>query len=260
MHESAAPWRALEDQPLAGRAVPNSAVPCPSPTGAAPGRLTALWIGLAVAAAIAVGIASWLVVTGGTGSVTVVGDSAALFAGDIVPTRTDERGSRAPGVVESQAAIVVDVQGAVLRPGIVRLPAGSRVGDAIAAAGGFGPRVAAGRVGEKLNLAAVLTDGDKVVVPSRDDPVPSGGASVGAGGGGSAMGPDASPGGGGEQIDLNSATPAELDGLPGIGPVTAAKIIAAREEQRFTSVDDLRTREVVGPATFEKIRDLVVVR
>jgi len=119
------------------------------------------------------------------------------------------------------------------------------------------PRVAANRVGRELNLAALLRDGDQVVVPSRDD----GGAAAGSGGGGSggSSGPSGAQAGSGP-IDLNRATASELDALPGIGPVTANKIIAAREERPFASVDDLRSRKVLGAATFDKIKDLVVVR
>jgi competence protein ComEA len=188
-------------------------------------------------------------VSGGQGSVAVESGGATANGG----ASADPAALGASGAVRGE--LVVDVQGAVLRPGVVRLPAGARVADAIAAAGGYGPRVAVERVGQVLNLAAALHDGDQVVVPSRDDPV----AGSAAPGGGGFSGGGASTGSGG-LVDLNRATASELDALPGIGPVTAAKIIAARDEQPFASLDDVRTRKVLGAATLEKIKDLVVVR
>jgi competence protein ComEA len=239
MDQTAAPWRALEDEaPAAGNGPSASA-----PTGATLPRPTG-FVAAVAAAVVVASAAIWLVATSGSGTLVVEG-------GGPGPARSDRAGAHVGGSPASaaQADLVVDVQGAVVRPGIVHLPAGARVADAIAAAGGYGPRVAADRVGQALNLAALVKDGDKVFVPSRDDRTSSGSGS----GGGSTTG-------GSGPVDLNRATVAELDALPGIGPVTAAKIIAARDEQAFGSVDDLRTRKILGAATFDKVKNLVVVR
>jgi competence protein ComEA len=241
MDQSTAPWRALEEDAASGGASTTGAAAEPTRSGAS--RST--WIVAAFgAAALVAGAAIWLVATNGAGTVIVEGDGPG-------PARSGQpvlagKSSTAPA---TGVDLVVDVQGAVVRPGIVHLPGGSRVADAIAAAGGYGPRVAADRVGQALNLAALVKDGDQVIVPSRDDRPASGATASGQGSGGKS-GP----------VDLNHATAAELDALPGIGPVTAAKIVAARDEQAFASVDDLRTRKILGAATFDKVKDLVVVR
>jgi competence protein ComEA len=243
MDQSAAPWRALEDDAATGAGGASAEFSASDPTRAAASR--SRWVAIAIAAAALVaGAAIWLVATNGSGAVVVDG-------GGPGPVRSGQvaLGDRSPAQT-SGSDLVVDVQGAVVRPGIVHLPAGSRVADAIAAAGGYGPRVAADRVGQTLNLAALVRDGDQVVVPSRDDRGST--TPTGAGASGTA--------GGGSPVDLNHATVAELDALPGIGPVTAAKIVAARDAQAFASVDDLRTRKILGAATFDKVKDLVVVR
>jgi competence protein ComEA len=242
MDESAAPWRALEDPaPGAGRGASGDAE--------ARGRPPTWVLAALCGAAILVLLAFWLAASSSSGTVGIEGAASAVDG-----ATPDSEQSRPPGSAGALGKqLVVDVQGAVVRPGVIHVPVGSRVGDAIAAAGGFGPRVAADRVGQELNLAGLLRDGDKIVVPSRDDD-PA--ATRGGGGGGGSTG--ASPGSG--PIDLNRATAAELDALPGIGPVTANKIIAARDEKPFASVDELRSRKIVGAATFDKIKDLVVVR
>ncbi|HEX7222457.1 MAG TPA: ComEA family DNA-binding protein [Candidatus Limnocylindrales bacterium] len=240
MDGPAAPWRVLDDP--TGVGAPTMALgsaDVPPSAAALPWRTLA---GLAVAGALAAG--AFAMAAAGPGGTVVIDGGQALASGS--PETSGDASGGVAGVV------VVDVQGAILRPGVHRLAVGSRVGDAITAAGGYGPRVDAERAARELNLAAVLVDGDRILVPSRDD--------VMVGEPGAASGPP-----GGEQpsdglIDLNNASASELDELPGVGPVTAQKIIDARTEQPFASVDDLLARKVVGQSTFDKLRDLVTVR
>ena len=151
---------------------------------------------------------------------------------------------RAAGpVAESQqAALVVHVVGAVRRPGLYRLPAGARIADAVGRAGGATRKADTSLV----NLAAPLADGLQVVVPRKV--APGSGSAAGVGGADEPQGP----------VHLNSATLEDLDALPGIGPVTAEKILAYRQEHgAFTSVDELDAVPGIGPARMEELRELV---
>jgi len=152
---------------------------------------------------------------------------------------------RAPAQARPAAAklLVVDVAGAVRRPGLYRLRAGSRVDDAIAAAGG--PKAKAQL--DTVNLAAPVVDGEQIVVPGR-----------GAGGVAAASPPTAgsSPS---APLDLNSATLEQLESLPGIGPVTAQKILDYREQHgAFHSVDELQGVPGIGPAHMAQLKGLVI--
>ena len=141
----------------------------------------------------------------------------------------------------SAAEIVVHVLGAVRRPGLVRLPSGARVQDAIKAAGGLTRSADP----DDLNLAQPLADGQQIVIGTQRHP---------DGEVREAGGADAEPGGGPTRIDLNRATPAQLEELPGIGPVTAASILAWREQhQRFTRVEELQEVDGIGPKTYAQI-------
>jgi competence protein ComEA len=145
--------------------------------------------------------------------------------------------------------LVVDVEGAVLQPGVHRLASGARVTDAVAAAGGLGPTAD----GARLNLAAPLQDGQRVFVPAvGQDPPPV----VGPTGAGDAGG-DAAPSG---PVNLNTADADALDALPGVGPATAAAIIEHRKEiGGYTSVDQLLDVRGIGDAKLEQLRPLVTV-
>ncbi|WP_373308140.1 helix-hairpin-helix domain-containing protein [Streptomyces humidus] len=151
------------------------------------------------------------------------------------------------------AEIVVDVSGKVRKPGIHRLPAGSRVVDALVAAGGVRPGVDT----DGLNRARFLVDGEQVVVGG---PAPVGGAVAGSGAavGGTGSG-GAGPGGGpAAPVSLNTATVDQLDTLPGVGPVLAQHIVDYRAQHRgFRSVDELREVNGIGARRFADLRNLV---
>ena len=159
----------------------------------------------------------------------------------------------------------VEVSGAVRIPGVYALPPGSRLIDAITAAGGWGERIDPLRIEICLNLAAPLTDGSAIRIPSRDDRFLLGVQGILCGtlyaapgdiAAADVAGSVATTATGGK-IDLNTATAEQLDTLPGIGPVTAAKIIAARKETPFLIVDDLRTRGIISDRVLQQIRPLV---
>jgi len=155
------------------------------------------------------------------------------FATSAAPTR-----SGAPAA-QATTDLVIDVIGKVRKPGIVTIPRGSRVYQAIKAAGGLKGRVDT----SALNMARVLTDGEQILVGI--EPVAMSGAPVG---------------GSSAKVNLNNATAEQLDTLPGIGPVTAQSILTWRTKNgRFTSVDDLLDVKGIGDATLAQLRDLVVV-
>ncbi|MFF3951983.1 helix-hairpin-helix domain-containing protein [Streptomyces sp. NPDC001890] len=143
--------------------------------------------------------------------------------------------------------IVVDVNGKVRRPGIRQLPSGSRVADALRAAGG----VRAGTDLTGLNRARVLMDGEQVVVGAPPGPSTGGGAAgvaSGSGGGSSAAGP----------VSLNTATVEQLDTLPGVGPVLAQHIVDYRAQHGgFRSIDELREVNGIGDRRFADLQPLV---
>lgn len=173
----------------------------------------------------------------------LVGLGIAVFATAVTPHGTSS--VIAPGSRETEvpatatSAIYVHILGEVARPGLYELRDGDRAVDAVAAAGGFTEVADAGG----LNLARVVKDGEQIVVPAVGE------------------GPAAAPGVASDgRVNLNTADAAALDTLPGVGPATAAKILAWRESHgRFASVEDLLDVGGIGEAKLEALRDLVTV-
>jgi competence protein ComEA len=160
----------------------------------------------------------------------------------VAPVRVSA--ARSPGASGAPAPVVVDVEGAVRQPGLVRLARGARVADAVARAGGT--TAAADRAA--VNLAAPVSDGQQVLVPRRGAAA-AGAAGAPSGGSATSTGP----------ISLSTATAEQLDGLPGVGPVTAQKIVDYRTAHgSFHSVEELDAIPGIGPARLADLKGLVV--
>ena len=176
-------------------------------------------------------------------ALVVVGAPRLLHHSGAAPVAPPLRVAPAPARSGSSSApaLVVDVAGAVRRPGLYRLARSSRIADAIALAGGFTRR--ADRVA--VNLAAPVADGEEIVVPAR-----------GAGTAGASSGAGPSPT---APLDLNTATLEQLDALPGIGPTTAQKILDYRQAHGpFHSVADLDAVPGIGQGRIEQLKGLVI--
>jgi competence protein ComEA len=233
------PWHVLETPPADRGPRPDDQHPRETASVSPTIAVKAIVIGAAALLCVVIAV----VLAVGSGDATVRMEGGAPIDATGAPDGSPAAGD--PGV-----EIVVEIVGAVQEPGVYRLPPGSRLADLVRKAGGYGPRVDTGRAEQELNLAATLKDGDHIRVPSRDDA-----AAMASPTGGTA----ANGGITGAPVQLNRATQAELEALPGIGPATAQKIITAREEAPFTAVDELRSRGILGEKTFEKLRDLVTV-
>ncbi len=244
------PWESVSDR--------DSIAPEPSWSPAALAERARLWLrfvgparlatGVVVAIAVA-GAAFWLLRTPSppteaglpyarsTPTTAAGASSTSSIAATVAPTTTAE--------------LVVHVTGAVDAPGVYRVRAGSRVGDAIAAAGGPAPGAAA----DALNLAALVRDGDRIDVPAAGELTSPSFTTLAPGVVHAVVGSEPS-----RPVDLNRATAAELEALPGIGPATAAAILTYRAEHgAFGAVDELEDVPGIGPAKLAALDGLVAV-
>jgi competence protein ComEA len=236
-------------RPAPPRSLRDRAADLADATGTTPVRIAAG----AVALAVAVVAGLWL-----TRPAAPPPEVALPFAstGPSAPsTSTTSGGSSTTEATE----VVVYVAGQVQRPGVLHLRSGARVVDAIDGAGGL----AASADGARLNLAAPLQDGQRVYVPAVGEAPPplvepsGGGTGATTGDAGAGTGGAPTPG---APVDLNTATEADLDALPGVGPATAQAIVQHRDEVGgYTSVDQLLDVPGIGPAKLERIRPLVRV-
>lgn len=143
-------------------------------------------------------------------------------------------------VVEDK--IVVDVEGAVINPGVYSVDSKSRVVDALAAAGGMSEDADRDWVQKNINLAKIVSDGLKMYIPRTGEEVLSDSSAI------------SSKNIGGSVININNATASDLDSLPGVGSVTSQKIIDGRP---YSQIEELTARKIIGQSTFDKIKDKI---
>jgi competence protein ComEA len=212
------------------------------------GAIALIVVGIVVAVATVVGVRSDRPETQSVPSLPAARAQSTAAAAD----STTPSAAAAPTAPPAEE-IVVSVVGLVTAAGLVRLPPGSRVADALAAAGGV--RDGADTLG--LNLAQRLSDGDQVLVGAATTQAPP--SAVGGTSTGSPAAGGANPTAGG-LVNLNTATATELDALPGVGPVTAAAIVAWRTTNgTFTDISQLGEVDGIGPVRLEKLRGQVTL-
>lgn len=161
------------------------------------------------------------------------------------PPQTDF--SQASPAAKLVVDVTIDVEGAVVKPGVYHVATTGRIADALIAAGGLSSEADRQWVAQHINLASKLTDGEKIYIPRVGE---SSTIQAVAGASDSTVSND-----NGQVIDINSASLESLDSLPGVGQVTAQKIISGRP---YTSIQDLQEEKIVGQKEFEKIQDLIV--
>lgn len=168
-----------------------------------------------------------------------------LIVGGIFASGLDKKPKSFPkeSLIDSQKTISVDISGGVKNPGVYQLKDGSRIEEGIKVAGGFADNANEEYISKYLNLAQKLQDGSKVYVPLEGE---------------QALGSQTAVAGTSNQakVNINTATQAELEALPGIGPVTASKIISGRPYQQ---TDELQSKKIISNTVFGKIKDLLVV-
>lgn len=192
----------------------------------------------------------------GAASLLLIGLSIIILLKSYQTTKpiefSSDTGISGQATTSAQAgSITIDVEGSVVRPGLYKLPVGSRVEEAIAAAGGFSAEADTERISQVVNRAAKLVDGGKLYFPKRGSGLNQDQGLIPVGAQSQTLGMAT-----GGQVSINSASQAELEALPGIGPVTAKKII---DNRPYQTLEELVTKKVMGQSLFEKLKDQLIL-